>query len=401
MAVLTPSAKLQFININGQPLIGGRLYTYAAGTTTPLATYADAAATTTNPNPIILDARGEASVWLGASTYKFRLTDSSGNEIWTVDYISSPISSISPALSGNVTIDTDSSSPAIKITQLGTGAILRAQDSTDPDVTPFIIDSDGRVGIGTASPQAGIDVANNNAIVLTNNGITRSVMSASIAESYFAALGAGRNLVLQSNGISRVTVSEILITSTLPIQLPGLPTTALQAATKSYVDQVMPPGMIMSYGGSAAPTGWLACQGQVVSQTTYANLYAAIGAAWDIGGEGAGNFRLPDLRGVFLRGTGVNATGSSTGATGQAVGTYVADTYLNHSHTATSTDAGHTHIYASPGAGTGFAGGVNLQNVNYTTTPGFADITTTVATSTTGGTETKPKNYGVLYIIKT
>lgn len=89
MAILTPSAKQQFFDANGNPLSGGKLYTYAAGTTTPLATYTDSGAGTPNTNPIVLDSRGEANVWLGSANYKFVLTTSTGVEIWTVDGISS------------------------------------------------------------------------------------------------------------------------------------------------------------------------------------------------------------------------------------------------------------------------------------------------------------------------
>jgi hypothetical protein len=100
---------------------------------------------------------------------------------------------------------------------------------------------------------------------------------------------------------------------------------------------------------------------------------------------------------MFLRGAGTNATGSSSGAVGQPVSDYAADTYLNHTHT----DSGHTHTYGladvtSPdGGGTGFSTARNVNTAN--TGTGTANI----QNSTTGGTETKPKNYGVLYIIKT
>jgi hypothetical protein len=135
------------------------LYTYIAGTTTLQATYTDATATTANTNPIILDSRGEANVWLGGAIYKFVLKDADGALIWTVDYISAPTAAVSPVLSGNVTIDSNTPSPALTITQTGTGAALKVQDSADPDVTPFIIDATGQVGIGTATPGAALEIA--------------------------------------------------------------------------------------------------------------------------------------------------------------------------------------------------------------------------------------------------
>ncbi len=159
MAVLSPTPKTAFVDAAGEPLVGGQLYTYIAGTTTLQATYTDSTATTANTNPIILDSRGEANVWLGGAIYKFVLKDADGALIWTVDNISAPTAAVSPVLSGNVTIDSNTPSPALKITQTGTGPALKVQDSSDPDATPFIVDSTGQVGIGTATPVSALEVA--------------------------------------------------------------------------------------------------------------------------------------------------------------------------------------------------------------------------------------------------
>ena len=86
---LSPAPKLQFFGTDGNPLVGGKLYTYAAGTTTPLTTYFDSTGTAANTNPIILDTRGEANVWLDSSAYKFVLKTANETLIWTVDYITS------------------------------------------------------------------------------------------------------------------------------------------------------------------------------------------------------------------------------------------------------------------------------------------------------------------------
>jgi len=84
---LSPTPKLQFFDANGDPLAGGLLYTYEAGSTTPLATYTDSTGVSANTNPIVLDSRGEANVWLGADSYKLALYTSAGVLIWTVDNI--------------------------------------------------------------------------------------------------------------------------------------------------------------------------------------------------------------------------------------------------------------------------------------------------------------------------
>lgn len=88
MATISPTPKLQFLDANGNPLASGLLYTYFAGTTVPKTTYTTAAQTTANTNPIVLDARGEANVWLLAGeAYKFVLQNSSGVVQYTVDQV--------------------------------------------------------------------------------------------------------------------------------------------------------------------------------------------------------------------------------------------------------------------------------------------------------------------------
>ena len=82
---------MQFFTAAGIPLVGGKLFTYASGTTVPLATYTDSTGNAANANPIILDSRGEANVWVGPSRYTFLLKDSLDNLIWSVDGVNTPI----------------------------------------------------------------------------------------------------------------------------------------------------------------------------------------------------------------------------------------------------------------------------------------------------------------------
>ena len=406
MTALTPTAKMQFFKANGEPLVGGKLYTYTAGTTTPQPTYTDSAGGTANTNPVILDSRGEADIWLGGATYKFKLADANDVEIWTVDNISAPTSGVSPALSGNVTIDTNSSSPALKITQTGTGYALRVQDSVDPDATPLVIDNTGLLGLGTTSPAEALDIDNNGKIQFSASGLARTVISADANDSIIDVKD-DRNFVVKTNATTILTVNDGAATTTVPVVLPGNPSTSLQAAPKQYVDTAQttaaPPGAIMAFAGASAPTGWLAANGALVSRTTYAALCAAIGTTWGAG-DGSTTFGLPDLRGTFLRGSGTNATGASSGAVGPAVGTYAADTYLNHSHTATQASHNHTVTAVTSGNNGAYqAGGFTAVGSLNSTSPTTSSATPaiTVDTSTTGGTETQPKNYGILYIIKT
>ena len=98
MAIISPVPFLQFIDANGNPLSGGKLYTYVAGTTTPLATYTTYAGTVSNANPVILDSAGRASVWLASGTYKFVLKDSNDVLSYTTDNIAGNYGGMQPAV---------------------------------------------------------------------------------------------------------------------------------------------------------------------------------------------------------------------------------------------------------------------------------------------------------------
>jgi hypothetical protein len=198
---------MQFFDINGEPLVGGKVYTYQAGTTTPQATYTDNTGATANPNPVILNARGEASIWLSGANFKFKLTDANDVEIWTVDYISAPISGVSPALSGNVTIDTSSSSPALKITQTGTGLAFRVQDEADPDSTPTVVDNQGRLGVGTASPSEKVDISGGNLAFTAAAGTLYAQVTPGASSTDIAAAGA-RSLTLTTNSTPRISITD-------------------------------------------------------------------------------------------------------------------------------------------------------------------------------------------------
>ena len=84
MATSVVFPRVQFFANNGRPLIGGRIHTFVAGSSTRATTYKDAAKAQPNTNPIILDGRGEASVYLAEGVeYKFVIEDSRGALIMT------------------------------------------------------------------------------------------------------------------------------------------------------------------------------------------------------------------------------------------------------------------------------------------------------------------------------
>lgn len=159
---------------------------------------------------------------------------------------------------------------------------------------------------------------------------------------------------------------------------------------------VMPVGSIIPWAGPAPnpPKGWLLCDGSEVPKAVYSDLFQVIGTAWGVGTglDGAENFRIPDLRGQFLRGWSgpmsndpdkdSRIPGFTGGASGNNVGSYQLDAFRSHSHPVPAR-AGQTGIgppnHIIRGNGTSYIEG---------------------EASAVGGSETRPRNAAVLYIIK-
>lgn len=91
------------------------------------------------------------------------------------------------------------------------------------------------------------------------------------------------------------------------------------ATRKSYVDALLPVGVIMAYGGQAAPAGrWALCNGAALASATYPKLYAVIGTRYGAGTTGT--FKLPNLVGRFP--IGMDATQAEFNATGKSGGSF-------------------------------------------------------------------------------
>ena len=167
----------------------------------------------------------------------------------------------------------------------------------------------------------------------------------------------------------------------------------------------IPSGAIMPFAMNSAPTGWLAADGASVSTSTYAALFAAIGYTY--GGTG-GSFNLPDLRGIFVRGSGsqVISGGTFSGTFAQKQ----AHMFQDHGHAGyTDAQGNHAHRYdladdnGSGAVGGGSYGTSGNSGWNYwTETTGLHshNIQTYGANSGTAGGETRPANIALLYCIK-
>jgi hypothetical protein len=95
----------------GQPLAGGKLFTYQSGTSIQQATYTDSGGLTQNTNPVILDAAGCATIWLTSGTaYRFLAQNSSGAQEWVTDQVSG-LATTSATVSQALTTVTFSATP--------------------------------------------------------------------------------------------------------------------------------------------------------------------------------------------------------------------------------------------------------------------------------------------------
>lgn len=111
------------------------------------------------------------------------------------------------------------------------------------------------------------------------------------------------------------------VAMTAPLLLSGPPTAANQAANKSYVDAILPVGIMLPWPAAVAPAGgsgsWLLCNGATVATSTYPQLFALIGVRF--GGSG-GSFMLPNMVGKMM--IGINPDRTELNTIGKTGGTH-------------------------------------------------------------------------------
>ena len=226
------------------------------------------------------------------------------------------------------------------------------------------------------------------------------------------------------NTITLTTVNSLVspYTLTMPASLPSqtafvsTDNTGLQrnippdnVTTQIVSNQLValfPSGMLTPYAGSAIPAGWLLCDGSAVSRTTYSTLFASIGVSYGYG-DNSTTFNIPDCRGMFLRGVSGSSgndpdassrTAANTGgATGNNVGSLQGNTFTSHSHGVT--DPGHAHtVQASYFGGPNQYVATNGDPSSYTSPT--TTVTTGISINNNGGSETRPLNLYVNYLIK-
>lgn len=225
-----------------------------------------------------------------------------------------------------------------------------------------------------------------NGVTLSNDSVTNAMLAnvptATIKGRVTASTGAPEDLTAtQATSILDAVVGDSGSGGTkglVPAPAAGDAALGLVLGAGGTWVPSLPAGAIAMFGMTSVPTGWLYCNGQDVSRTTYARLFAAISTTFGAG-DGSTTFALPDLRGYFPRGfddsRGVDA--------GRTFGSNQGDDLKAH-----------THSVSPPTANDDTASGLT------TTGTGGAETITPYNTGSTGGTETRPVNIALAFCIK-
>jgi microcystin-dependent protein len=159
---------------------------------------------------------------------------------------------------------------------------------------------------------------------------------------------------------------------------PGLPSPANIAAAIAALSPPTPAGAVQYFARSTAPTGYLKANGAAVSRTTYSALFTAIGSTFGVG-DGSTTFNVPDLRGEFVRGWD-DARGIDVS---RVFGSAQADEIKAHAHT----------FYPADNTG------AFTQGFDVDTAAAGGNLNSPKTTTSTGGTETRPRNIALLACI--
>lgn len=169
------------------------------------------------------------------------------------------------------------------------------------------------------------------------------------------------------------------------------PSDTIDLTNKTYVDNLTPVGLIVSYANSKPPLGWFACDGSAISRTAYSSLYSLIGTTFGVG-DGSTTFNLPDLRDLFVRGY--------KDETRQINSTVQQDTINQHTHSYNYND--HYHEYTQISSKAPIDGGYwgNYWGETSSTIQTNISYLRPDAIAATGEIESRPMNICLLYCIK-
>lgn len=225
-----------------------------------------------------------------------------------------------------------------------------------------------QLGVPTVSNIVTADIADAN--VTTAKIADANVTTAKIADS---------NVTTAKIADANVTTAKINDANVTTAKIADGAITAEKLAPGAIPSSI-PAGAVMPFAMNSAPSGWLVADGTAVSRSTYATLFAAIGSTHGVG-NGSTTFNLPDLRGIFVRGSG-----SQTISTKTYNATFAQkqnDALISHTHNL-STGSGSLASPSYPGYTTGSE--TYKENTSLPASP--------------NSTETRPANIALLYCIK-
>ena len=160
--------------------------------------------------------------------------------------------------------------------------------------------------------------------------------------------------------------------------------------TRSKLLEVVPPGTVICYGASTAPLGWLSCNGDSYSTTSYESLFEKIG--YTFGGSGS-SFQVPDLRDMFVR----------SAPTSSEVGTRQNDAIKNHPHTTVNDSGSSEQFILNYSEQIGILADTTSGDLLNKPSRSTIDLETDINnldTNTFDENETYPINIALHYIIK-
>jgi hypothetical protein len=182
----------------------------------------------------------------------------------------------------------------------------------------------------------------------------------------------------------------------------GNPPLKLEEVVRAIIADMVPIGTIMAYGGDVRKQeiidqlgneGWLVCNGNQLKRNEHPELFKTIGGSFGAG-DGKTSFHLPDMRGQFLRGVDHNrgmdrdarsrSPAAPGGNRGDAVGSVQDDQFKEHKHPLSVLPPVMCNVRAGP-----YSGGNHGKYYNFPQSTGMQ-----------GGSETRPKNIYVNWIIK-
>lgn len=283
----------QVFDGSGNTLAGAKLYFYDAGTTTLKNIYADSDLTVAQSNPVIADAGGRfAPIYIDGNPFKVVLYNVSDNLIWSADNVTnqSVAESVEFALEAiNKTLTsagytgsalTDSDNFPKAVFQYGNNALYYDNGLTD---NKYALEPLGNSFMRPAEYFSGMEVIFSCARPNTSTTPTANVS------------GLGEVSIYRKTG-EQVQVGEIY--GTVHLIYDGNDFLLVEANYDQFGI-----GDVKTSLKTANHGGWLLCNGQAISRTDYAVLFALIGTNFG-SGNGTTTFNVPDYRGMFLRGLG-------------------------------------------------------------------------------------------------